>query len=706
MDEKQEPSILDLLKSSLPGQQRIHLPEDSANQDLSSKPASSPDTTSIKNKTKKNFSVPLLIILAAATAIAAQFNLEPRTSPRSWNLGAMLYLISALLLIFAIVKKEIIFPSLKKFESTLSHLRINPAFASISITLAIVSYFLFKGGLFTTTNLLTWLLSILFMLIAIGFFDGIPQLIDSKYRAFFSSGARLKVKPIHILLTIGLAVAIWFRFYLINDLPAQMVSDQAEKLLDVFDITQGKWPVFFPRNTGREFFQFYWTVLISQVFHTGISFLSLKLGTIILGVLTLPFVYLLGKELWNERAGLFGAFLCGIAYWPNVISRFALRFTLYPTFVAPTLYFLIVGMRKGSIRHFALSGLFLGLGLHGYTPFRIVPLVVLAAFAIYLLVTRQKGRARNVLYGLLIVIVISALVLLPLIRYGIDNPDIVWYRVLTRVSDTERQIEGSVLLIFLKNIWRALTMFYWENGNIWVVSVPNRPALDFISAALLFIGTTLVIARFIRNKQWAELFLLLSIPLLLLPSTTAIAFPDENPNLNRTSGAIIPVFLIAGFGLERIYSSIRAKSSHAGRWIGSILVGIFLLLSINANYDLVFNQYRTQFDNSAWKTSEMGFVARSFIQSTGNSESVYVVRFPYWADTRLVGMNAGIIGRDIGIPIEEFSSTVNSPSPKLFFLSIQDQSSVDSLSQLYPNGKLQLHKTNNEGKDYLTFMVP
>ena len=28
----------------------------------------------------------------------------------------------------------------------------------------------------------------------------------------------------------------------------------------------------------------------------------------------------------------------GIAYWPNLISRIALRFTLYPFFYAPAVY--------------------------------------------------------------------------------------------------------------------------------------------------------------------------------------------------------------------------------------------------------------------------------------------------------------------------------------------------------------------------------
>jgi hypothetical protein len=40
-----------------------------------------------------------------------------------------------------------------------------------------------------------------------------------------------------------------------------------------------------------------------NVFGTGLSFLSLKLGTAILGFLTLPFIYLLGKEIGGNAGG-------------------------------------------------------------------------------------------------------------------------------------------------------------------------------------------------------------------------------------------------------------------------------------------------------------------------------------------------------------------------------------------------------------------
>lgn len=55
-----------------------------------------------------------------------------------------------------------------------------------------------------------------------------------------------------------LALALFYH-YRIDSVPGEMFSDQAEKLLDVQDVLNGQTSIFFPRNTGREPFQFYLT---------------------------------------------------------------------------------------------------------------------------------------------------------------------------------------------------------------------------------------------------------------------------------------------------------------------------------------------------------------------------------------------------------------------------------------------------------------
>jgi hypothetical protein len=48
------------------------------------------------------------------------------------------------------------------------------------------------------------------------------------------------------------------------------------------------------------------------------------------------------------------------------------------------------------------------------------------------------------------------------------------YRALSRLTSEESTINGSPLLVFLSNFWKASIMFFYNNGQIWYI--PSRTA--------------------------------------------------------------------------------------------------------------------------------------------------------------------------------------------------------------------------------------
>ncbi|MBI9046461.1 MAG: glycosyltransferase family 39 protein, partial [Anaerolineaceae bacterium] len=384
-----------------------------------------------------------------------------------------------------------------------------------------------------------------------------------------------------------------------------------------------------------------------------------------------------------------------------------LRFPLYPLFVAPTLYFLIRGLRKSKINDLIIAGIFLGIGLHGYSPIRFMPFVVLLAVGCYLIHNSSKGNRKATLQGLLILAFFSLILFLPLFRYWTEDPAMFGYRAMSRLSSVEKDIPGPVFLVFLKNVWDSLIMFFWNNGNIWVHSVTGRPALDVISAVFFFQGLIIVASRYIRDRNWVDIFLLLSIPLLMMPSILSLAFPEENPSLNRSGGAIIPVFLIAGIGFENLFSFLWKKTLSNSSRAFVIVLGIGLLsMSMIQNKDLVFNQYKNQFSAGAWNTSEMGKLIQAFSESTGDLDRAYVVPFPHWVDTRLVGINAGYPQKDYALWPEDFWSVETVNGAKMFIIKPEDQTSIAALLEMFPEGLLTLHESPYDGKDFYMLYVP
>jgi hypothetical protein len=251
-------------------------------------------------------------------------------------------------------------------------------------------------------------------------------------------------------------------------------------------------------------------------------------------------------------------------------------------------------------------------------------------------------------------------------------------------------------------------MFGWDSGEIWVVTVTHRSLLDWVSAALFHLGAIVVLVRYAKWRRWQDLFLLLSIPILMLPSTLALAFPSENPAPNRASGAMVPAFTLAGVFLAVIprwgRRVMRGKWGRAGALgLSVILFGLALL----GNYDLVFEDYAEQMRNSLWNSREMGGVIRGFATSIGEYENTRVMRFAHWVDVRLVYIAAGLPGADFGVKAEDLDRFAEETKPQLYLLNVGDDEGLAGLREVFPDGRLErvVSKTS-PGRDFLVYFVP
>ncbi|HEX6306002.1 MAG TPA: glycosyltransferase family 39 protein [Anaerolineales bacterium] len=645
-------------------------------------------------------------LLAFGLALVAQFALEPPN--RSVGQGIVFYVLAAVWLAWAIWRKEWLLVSPPETRERADAQVIRREAFVVGLALSILAFLTFGGNHFTTLNVTLWSAGIAAVAHSLWLPKDKAMGIIQRFVNFVRRPLwDIAISRWTLLLLAATALVVFFRVHQLNQVPPEMFSDHAEKLLDVQDVLNGETRIFFPRNTGREAIQMYLTAAIARYLGTGISFASLKIGTILAGLLTLPFVYFLGKEVANRRTGLLALVFAGIAYWPNVISRVGLRFPLYPLFAAPALYFVFRGLRTSNRNDFILAGLSLGLGLHGYSTARILPVVIVAGFLVYMLHQRSQQRLQKAIWYLMIVALVSLLVFLPLGRFALENPGIFNYRTMTRLGDAERALPGPAWQIFLQNLWNALIMFFWSNGETWVHSVVYRPALDVVSAALFFLGVGLVLARYLRAKRWSDLYLILSVPLLMLPSMLSLAFPNENPSLNRTGGALVPVFVIVGYGLDSFLSSIKAHIRSA--WGTRLAFGVaatLIVWSSAQNYDLVFQQYYRQFLFSAWNTTELGQVIRSFADTVGAPDSAWVVPYPHWVDTRLVGINAGYGVTDYALWPEDFHTTLDDPRAKMFLVNPEDAAALAALQEFYPQGILTRHESRVESKDFLIFFIP
>ena len=550
------------------------------------------------------------------------------------------------------------------------------------------------GNRYTPFNVVPWLVAVGCFLVAHVDY----RLLTDETRPWRKGALRAwltreRVVMLALLVAI-LALGAVFRFAALGDNPRDMNSDQAEKLLDVGDVLRGTNYIFFERNTGREPWQFYWTAGLIRLFGLRPDFMALKLGTALIGWLMLPAVFLLAREVLGSRAALLATLFAAVASWGVITARFGLRYPLAPCAAAWTLFFLVRGLRRESRNSLLLAGLWVGIGLQGYTAYRFMVLVVPllgALWLAWLLRRHQYAQARRVVVGGLLLVVLATLVLVPLMRYGIERPDQLLYRAATRLTSAEQPIPGNPSLIFLDNLKNVLLMFSYTHDEVWVANLPDRPAMDAVLAALLVTGAAgcLALSRRTRNP-WPALVLLAG-GLMLVPSALSLAFPRENPSVVRTGGALPALMVVCAAGPALVLELLRA----AGRrrvYAASVAATVALgLLVVGLNQRRVFVDYPEQYCPKAQNASDMGRELLAWEAAGHDRTNAWIVGYPYWVDSRAIGVWIGDVSFPNTVMGPDAVSAVDlAGRPGWFLLNRDDLPALDALYAKYPSGHERL----------------
>jgi hypothetical protein len=443
----------------------------------------------IPSEAALTYSFPWRSLLSLSLALVAQATLGPRPE-RGWMFGVALLVISLGLLIWSALAGEWTLSPLKEKVTPVAPQELsltNTLIGAAGVFLALVAFWMFSTLQFNILNLALLLLALDLTIQGLKISDSTQPTWLTRFLKGVQPRHWAITKNISMLLALaGIALVVFFRFYHLNQVPPEMNSDHAEKFLDVLGILAGQTSIFFARNGGREALQFYLVAGLNKFFGFPLTFLTLKLVTSVIGFLALPFLYLLGKEIGGPRVGWLAFLFAGVAYWPNVVSRFGLRLPFYMFFSAAMLYYLVRGIRADRRNDFITAGVLLGLSFYGYSADRILPGLVIAAILLFLIHSQSKGHHLSVIASLTALILVSLVLFLPLLRYILAEPEGFFFRTFSRMGSWEIPISDPIALIFIKNVGRALAMFSWDNGEVWPISIPHFPALSVVSGALFY----------------------------------------------------------------------------------------------------------------------------------------------------------------------------------------------------------------------------
>lgn len=467
-----------------------------------------------------------------------------------------------------------------------------------------------------------------------------------------------------------MALGALYRFHRIDQIPLEMGCDLPHNYNNIRMLLRHEFPVFFTSYPGREGLFFYLAAPFCSLF--GLNHVTIKMAGSLVGLLTLPAIYLLGKELYDRRGGLLAAFMLSVSHWHIIIGRVGYRAITVPLVLTLMWYALIRALKTQRPHWFALTGLLLGLGLYSYNAFMIVPVLVV----LLLLTALLTGRGRTLLANwpnVVLLFVVAVFTFVPLGRYAYEQPTVFFYRAATRITDLETALPGDLLRTLLDTTRRALLMFNYRGDGVFISNVPYLRQLGFGTAVLFVFGLAHLVWRWRRGYN---LTLLVVLGVMLLPTALSLAFPHEVPNAVRAIGALPAAMLVAAVGggalwqglaehyagraprILRLTASLGeqaelgAEAAHAstspeqpavrgvalrlrwsGRWLWLIVVAVALVAEIRAVYPLYFQRYVQHLPDGNYAISLE--VARAIDAFSGNGES-YAKVWPYWYDGNAV----------------------------------------------------------------------
>ncbi|MEQ8820864.1 MAG: glycosyltransferase family 39 protein [Sumerlaeia bacterium] len=178
------------------------------------------------------------------------------------------------------------------------------------------------------------------------------------------------------------------RFAQLDTVPPGLWYDEAINGLDALTIwREPGFPLFF-MTEGHPREPLYMYLELLGVWTAGTTAEAIRGVSGVIGLLTIPLMWLFGRQLGGWRLGLLSAFLLTFMRWHVHFSRLAFRTILSPMFCLLGAILLVRVIRKRRPLDAALFGALLGLSLYTYLSMRLFLVAAGLTFAGGLLITK------------------------------------------------------------------------------------------------------------------------------------------------------------------------------------------------------------------------------------------------------------------------------------------------------------------------------
>lgn len=556
------------------------------------------------------------------------------------------------------------------------------------------------------------LISAMLVLYAATLFAGVlPEVTTSREWNWFGAGAVIwvigvwlltarrkenqKVSRVALAVMVGIvALAIFVRIYHLTEQPYGVWVDEADAGLEARAMAADAnyRPIFRGgiHMTGVQLMTY-----VAGIKLWGDDIMSLRLISVVWGVLGVIAAYGVGREMRGVWLGLLMAFFLTTMRWSINFSRVAMTGIENPFFVLVTLYFALRLVKYGTLRDALGVAVAIGVGLWFYVSFRIA---LIPIFMLVLLRWPYWKDLRKTAFLFGIVGITILLLIAPYLIFSQKDPDLFSMRSKETIIfyERNRSEDATVGDVLKDNIPRYLAMFHLEGDQFGRHNLPNAPMLDVVSGLLMLVGLYYAI----KHDEW--LFLLILVAALI---TGIITVQSDAPQANRAGAAMVSVVFLCALAVETLGKKLWTKPIPRSA-IYSAGAAVLVLVGY-LNFETYHHDQR--YDYATW-------------ESFATAERIFADEFSARADRTILlsqqppfpmhGMIAHYLEPRLGENLAEppFISILDFPlrtsGNTSVFLMPEETSLLAYAQMLYPNAKISTVRYDAPGLINLPETIP
>lgn len=472
----------------------------------------------------------------------------------------------------------------------------------------------------------------------------------------------------------------------LEQFPPLLNGDEASAGLSAVRFVDGQTNQLF----GVGWFSFpslYYAVQSISIRLFGQTTFALRLTSAVIGGLTVSAVYLAGKRVFSERAGLLGALFLAGSHFHNHFSRIGLNNIWDALWYVVVLGGLVEGWRSQRRLPFLLAGVGLGFAQYFYVSSRFLLALVPFWLLLMIVIDRKSWKANRL--NLFFLVLIFLVITLPLIWFFSQGEG--WTDFLApfnRVDILGEWLEREVALVG-KPGWRILAEQIFASARTFV-SIPvqvwypaDAPLLRPVSAVLFLCGLILLLFQ-LRKPVAVMLYLWIGAFVLVGGFSVPVS------SAQRYVAVIPGCALVIGFCLDECVSIISKVWQKSGRLLTA---GVLLLVVGMGVSDLHFYFYK--YSPQTQLGGQNTLVAQRLALYLQDQQPTQVAffggsRMGYYSISSTAYLAPHIEGLDFRQPWGSADNPEITAEQVMFVFLPEERQNLDLVRQDYPDGALSV----------------